>query len=252
MPGGVARANATCHVSICRVQGSRTQALCGRSWRVWVEPTFKFIGFDKAEYHIIRRTIMPAAVLSAFLAFTFITAFTPGPNNILALSCGSRNGFRNSAPVISGICAGFFCVMVLCGVAALSLSTISEQFIAIMKYVGCLYIVWLAWKVARARTGADGDAGTEVGFTGGFVLQFVNIKIIIYGIAAFSGFVLPYYDSFPAVFAFMLILSAIGSAGIVVWALAGSALQGFFRRYERTANAVMGIMLLGCAASLLS
>ena len=37
---------------------------------------------------------MPASVLSAFFVFTFITAITPGPNNILALTTGGRAGFR--------------------------------------------------------------------------------------------------------------------------------------------------------------
>ena len=41
------------------------------------------------------------------------------------------------------------------------------------------------------------------------------------------------------------------AGGLLAWALAGSALQRFFRRYERSANAVMGVMLLGCAVSLL-
>jgi Putative threonine efflux protein len=194
---------------------------------------------------------MPATVLSAFLAFTFITAFTPGPNNILALSSGSRHGFRGSAPVVSGILSGFFCVMVLCGVAAFSLSTISERLITVMKYIGCLYIVWLAWKVASAKTADGENAGSGAGFIYGFVLQFINIKIMIYGMTAFSSFILPYYDSYLSVVTFILILSLIGGAGILAWAAMGSTLQRLFCRYERFTNAVMGLLLLGCAASLL-
>lgn len=195
---------------------------------------------------------MPATVLSAFLAFTFITAFTPGPNNILALSSGSRYGFRGSAPVVSGILAGFFCVMVICGIAAFSLSTISERFITAMNYVGCLYIIWLAWKVASAKTADGGKAVTGAGFIYGFALQFINIKIMIYGMTAFSSFILPYHDSYLSVLTFILILSLIGGMGILAWALAGSALQRLFCRHERITNAVMGAMLLGCAVSLLA
>lgn len=194
---------------------------------------------------------MPAAVVSAFLTFTFITAFTPGPNNILALSSGSRHGFRGSAMVIAGVCAGFLCVMTICGIAAFSLSALSDQLVTVMKYVGCAYIIWLAWKVATASA-ADSDAvQTKAGFLNAFILQFVNIKIIIYGLAAFSGFVLPYYDSYWAVAWFILALTIIGSAGVLTWALAGSALQRFFARHARIANAAMGAMLLCCAISML-
>jgi len=34
----------------CRVQGSRTQALCGRSWRVWAGPAYSSAGFDKSAF----------------------------------------------------------------------------------------------------------------------------------------------------------------------------------------------------------
>lgn len=37
---------------------------------------------------------MSLSIAGAFLAYTFITALTPGPNNILALSCVHTHGFR--------------------------------------------------------------------------------------------------------------------------------------------------------------
>lgn len=194
---------------------------------------------------------MPAATISAFLAFTFITAFTPGPNNILALNNGSRYGVRGSAPVITGICTGFFCVMVICGVAVFSLSVLSDALMGALKYAGCLYIFWLAWKVATAKAPGNGGPSIKEGFFSGFILQFVNIKIIIYGLTAFSGFVLPHYDSWLAVFSFILILSLIGGAGVVSWAFAGSALKRFFARYARVANAIMAGMLIWCAVNML-
>lgn len=194
---------------------------------------------------------MSVAVLSAFLTFTFITAFTPGPNNILALRSGSRYGFRGSATIIAGICAGFLCVMIICGTTAFSLSVLSDRLITVMKYVGCAYIIWLAWKVATASTTDSDTAQARIGFLSAFILQFVNIKIIIYGLAAFSGFVLPYYGSYLAIIGFILVLTMIGSAGVLAWVLVGSALQRFFVRHARMTNTVMGIMLLGCAVSLL-
>lgn len=194
---------------------------------------------------------MPTSVLSAFLTFTFITAFTPGPNNILALSSGSRYGFRGSTPIVAGICTGFLCVMIVCGVTAFSISVLSDRVITVMKYVGCAYIIWLAWKIATENITNTDTAQTKTGFLSAFILQFVNIKIIIYGLAAFSSFVLPYYDSSMAVILFILVLTLIGSAGVLTWALVGSALQRFFARHARVTNVIMAVMLLGCAVSLL-
>ncbi len=119
-----------------------------------------------------------------------------------------------------------------------------------MKYIGCLYIIWLAWKVAMAKPAEKENSNAKIGFATGFILQFVNIKIVIYGMTAYSGFVLPYHESILALLAAMCVLTVIGSAGTVVWALAGSILQRFFHRYARLSNAVMGVMLLACVIPL--
>ena len=45
-----------------------------------------------------------------FLIYCFITAYTPGPNNLLSMSNAARLGFRRSIPFNFGITAGFFFV----------------------------------------------------------------------------------------------------------------------------------------------
>lgn len=196
---------------------------------------------------------MPGAILSSFLVFSFIAALTPGPNNILAFASGTRYGFRRSAPTITGMCLGSLFVVALCGAIAFSLSGLSDNFIIWMKYVGVAYILWLAWKVATAspESGDDGSGPGVGGFLSAFALQFANVKILVYGVTAFSTFVLPYYNSWGAIFVFTVIMSVIGFSGPLTWVLAGSALQTFFSRYARTVNVVMALLLVGCAASLL-
>lgn len=193
---------------------------------------------------------MPPSVLSAFLVFTFITAFTPGPNTILALSVGARRGFRGSTPLLLGIGCGFLGVMLLCGALTFSLSSLSPSFLKIMRIAGFLYILWLAWKIA-ASASKDADANADAGFLAGFLLQFLNVKVLLYGLTAYAGFILPCDTSLSALLAGAFFLTLAGSAGTAVWALAGSFLQRFFRRHARMANYVMAALLICCAASLL-
>ena len=184
---------------------------------------------------------MPASVLSAFFVFTFITAITPGPTNILALTTGSRAGVRGSIPVLAGIC----------GVLSFSFSVLSASFLQVMRYVGSAYLLWLAWKTAMPKAGDSHGGHAGAGFLTGFVLQFVNVKIMVYGMTAYSAFILPYHDSVAALFAGMFFLTMMGSLGTVVWAVAGARLQGLFRRHARMTNWLLGAMLVGCALSLL-
>lgn len=46
---------------------------------------------------------MSLSIAGAFLAYTFITALTPGPNNILALSCVHTHGFHKSLRPLAGM-----------------------------------------------------------------------------------------------------------------------------------------------------
>lgn len=194
---------------------------------------------------------MPASVLSAFFVFTFITAITPGPNNILALTTGSRAGFRGSIPVLAGICGGFLCVMAICGALSFSFSVLSASFLQTMRYVGSAYLLWLAWKTAIPKAGSSSSREAGAGFMTGFVLQFVNVKIMVYGMTAYSAFILPYQDSVAALLAGMCFLTLMGSLGTIVWAVAGASLQGTFQRHARVTNGLLGAMLVGCAWSLL-
>ena len=48
-----------------------------------------------------------------FFTYAVATAITPGPNNIMSMSNGSRFGFRKAFPFNLGIGAGFSIVMLL-------------------------------------------------------------------------------------------------------------------------------------------
>ena len=67
---------------------------------------------------------MTPTLLSAFWTYTLITAMTPGPNNILALSSATSHGFRQSTRVLAGMSLGFLIVMLLCAGISFSLVVI--------------------------------------------------------------------------------------------------------------------------------
>ncbi len=45
---------------------------------------------------------MDTATFTAFLTYALVMAITPGPNNILTLSCVGRHGLRGSSRLIWG------------------------------------------------------------------------------------------------------------------------------------------------------
>ena len=124
---------------------------------------------------------MTPTLLSAFWTYTLITAMTPGPNNILALSSATSHGFRQSTRVLAGMSLGFLIVMLLCAGISFSLAVIDPAAVHLLSWAGAAYIVWLAWKIATSPTKEDGLQAKPISFWASFALQFVNVKIILYG-----------------------------------------------------------------------
>lgn len=190
------------------------------------------------------------ASFAAFLSFAFVMAFTPGPNNIMALSNAGAHGFRKGFRFCFGVLLGFLGVMASCALFDAALFHLLPAFEPFMKAVGALYILWLAWGVLRSGNHDEGGLRASNSVMAGMALQFVNPKVILCGITAFSSFVLPWTDSPLVLSLFVVLLSFIGFAGTCCWALCGSLLRQVFRRHRAGANALLSLLLVGCAVSL--
>ncbi len=82
-------------------------------------------------------------------------------------------------------------------------------------------------------------------------MQFVNLKVILYGITTISTFIIPYYKSVFILTIFSIILAFIGFVSTCCWSLFGSILQKFFENHSKVVNTVMALLLVYCAVSLL-
>ena len=80
-------------------------------------------------------------IIASYLPYTLVTAFTPGPNNIIALYAVSQSGWRKGKSVLLGIAVGFLCVMTICAVFCYELARYVPSGAEVLKYVGGAYIV---------------------------------------------------------------------------------------------------------------
>jgi threonine/homoserine/homoserine lactone efflux protein len=187
--------------------------------------------------------------ISAFLSYIILTAFTPGPNNIMAMTNSARVGLRRGMIFCTGILCGFLIDMSLCALLTSALFEQIPSVTPVMKWVGALYILFLALSIFRdkpAKPRAKRYLQPD-GMVTGMIMQFVNIKVILYGITALSSFVLPYSRSFVAIICAVIILSLTGFAGSCCWTLFGSLFQRVFEKHRKLMNAVMALLLVYCA-----
>ncbi|MFA9380635.1 MAG: LysE family transporter [Acetanaerobacterium sp.] len=184
-----------------------------------------------------------------FLAYIFIMAFTPGPNNIMAMTNASRYGFRKSFPFNLGILVGFSIVMAVCAVFSTMLVTIIPSIKPVMIVLGAAYMLYLAWKILRSSS-IKMKESKSAGFVTGMLLQFVNPKIMIYGITAMSTYILPYYNEPHEIALFASLLVFVGFSGTVCWSVFGMMLYKLFLNHAKVMNTIMALLLVYCAASL--
>lgn len=185
-----------------------------------------------------------------FLIYCFITAYTPGANNLLSMSNAIRLGFRRSIRFNLGILAGFAVIMSVCTAFSATLYSFLPKVKIVMQILGAAYMLYLAWKVWKSSSDLSAAGGKEASFLSGMVLQFANPKIYIYAITAMSLYILPVYHSVAALVGFTVILTLIGASGSFVWALFGAAFCKFFSKHTRLVNTIMALLLIYCAAAL--
>ena len=159
--------------------------------------------------------------LSDFLIYCFVTAYTPGANNLLSMSNAVRLGIRRSYRFNLGILAGFVIVMTACMVFSTTLFALLPKFKFVMQILGA-----------------------------GMILQFANPKIYIYAVTAMTLYILPVYHSAGALIGFTILLALVGASGSFVWALCGSVFCKYLSRHTKGVNIVMALLLIYCAGSL--
>ena len=113
--------------------------------------------------------IMPKVVLSNFLIYCVINAFTPGPGNILALNTVTNYGYKKGKPLFFGIFAGYYVVQILCAIFVYGVNSLLPNVMEVMKYIGAAYILWLAIHIAFSKPSTE-NAEQSASFLKGFRL----------------------------------------------------------------------------------
>ncbi len=193
---------------------------------------------------------MPTYILTSFFIYSVINAFTPGPGNILALNTVTNYGWENGKPLFFGIFAGYYVVQSLCAIFVFGVSSFLPDVLKILKYIGAAYILWLAFHIAISKPDMDDDS-KSASFLKGFMLQFVNVKIYMFGITALTGYITDYSTSLDILLLFEIIIATIGSIATITWIGLGILIQKYYRKYYRIINIVLALTLLECVYSML-
>ncbi|GAB1267852.1 LysE family translocator [Aurantivibrio infirmus] len=125
----------------------------------------------------------------ALLLFTFSSTITPGPNNIMMFSSGLNYGIKRSLPHLFGIFIGFPAMVVAVG---LGIGFLFERFPVlhlILKIVGSLYLLYLAYKIATTRASIEErESSKPFTFLQAALFQWVNPKAWVLALTSVATF----------------------------------------------------------------
>lgn len=193
---------------------------------------------------------MPGYALTNFLIYAVINAFTPGPGNILALNTVTNYGWKKGRRLFFGIFTGYYVVQIICAVFVFGVGAFLPKALNIMKYIGAAYILWLAIHIAISKPELHAEAGSA-SFMKGFLLQFVNVKIYMFGITALTGFITPYNKTLPVLLGFELLIATIGTIATLTWIGMGLLIQKIYLKHYRIINIILALTLAECIWSML-
>ncbi|MGG1575120.1 LysE family transporter [Fictibacillus sp. NRS-1165] len=187
----------------------------------------------------------------SFLLYVFVTSFTPGPNNIMAMLFANQYGLKRTLRFCFGVGAGFFIIIMLSSCFNLWLKNVIPKIEFAMTILGAVYMLYLAYKVLTStrKTKSSETEDRNNSFTAGMLLQFINPKGLLYGLTVISTFVIPFYHSNISLLLFSLFLAFIGFLSTFSWSLFGSMFQAFLSKYRRAFNVVMALLLVYSAVS---
>lgn len=177
------------------------------------------------------------------LTILAVGIFTPGPNNITAISHSAVHGARSNVSLLVGMVIGFVMVHLIIG---LTIDQIDKEsmFFSFLEWFGLLFFVLLGVVILNLpieRLAVNQDI-QRIDFRHGILLQFINGKEWVF----VSVIMIEFLEGFGGGMAGILLITSItttaGLLSMILWTMTGHKLMDTLRHERR------GKVMIRCLA----
>jgi len=131
--------------------------------------------------------------LIGFVTATIILAISPGPDNIFVLTQSLAHGVKSGIAITAGLISGCIVHTTLLAFGVSAIITASETAYFIVKIIGALYLLYLAYKVYRSDSAivlqqTSTQKSFRKLFLTGVYMNLVNPKVLLFFLAFFPVF----------------------------------------------------------------
>ena len=188
---------------------------------------------------------MHPEILSIAL-FWFVAAFTPGPNNVVASYSGFNFGITKTIPLILGVTLGFTSLIFFLTIGLINVFKIFPILQNILKYLGTLFLTYLAYKISFSKGLKEEEKKNPVTFFDTYFFQFLNPKGVLFGIIIVSTYLELGENYLSYAIQIVLLAFIFSSTSITLWTFIGKFLRKFATndKFINYFNYAMSLLLL--------
>ena len=179
------------------------------------------------------------------IGFAVAITATPGPNNAMAASSGATFGFRRTLPLMLGTAVGLMLMLMAVSLGAAGLLRDWPQVERAARWLGLAYLLWLAWRLAKAEPMASRDGSADarsrpLNLLEAALFQWINPKAWL----AVSSGIATYGADAAMTLGTVFFLAALHATA--AWTALGVAASGLLRSRKavRGFNLAMAALLL--------
>ncbi|WP_339414548.1 LysE family translocator [Pseudomonas sp. EA_35y_Pfl2_R5] len=203
--------------------------------------------------------MIPLETISLFVVASIALSLSPGPDNIFVLTQSAMNGRKAGIFVTLGLCTGLLVHTATVSLGVASIFQSSELAFNILKFVGAMYLLYLAWQAFRAGSTnvskvKEEHANWKQLYMRGVVMNITNPKVAIFFLAFLPQFAEPSIGSITVqmmAFGCLFIATTLCIFTLVAWSAGflGEWLKGSDKA-QKLINRIAGTVFIGLAVKL--
>jgi threonine/homoserine/homoserine lactone efflux protein len=167
-------------------------------------------------------------LLGPLVLFAAAMCLTPGPNVIMVTASAANFGFRRAIPHMLGITLGFGFMVVAAGLGLARLLHAAPRLHRLLKYAGAAYLLYLAWRIARADMARSGSRRAKpITFVEAALFQWINPKGWVTALGALATYTTGEGEVLSQTAVIASVLAGACFASVVIWAGFGAAIARF-------------------------
>ena len=178
--------------------------------------------------------------------FWFVTAYTPGPNNVVASYSGFNFGITKTIPHILGVTLGFTSLVLFLSIGLINIFKLYPIIQIVMRYLGTLFLIYLAYKIAFSEITNETKKENPVKFIETFLFQYLNPKGVTVAIIVVSTYVELGENYINHATQIVILAFLFSITSITLWTFVGKFLRKFATndKFIKYFNYVMSVLLL--------